>query len=498
MKKFRLLKNAALLTVTGFFLRGLGMIFRIYISGRIGEEGMGLYQLISSVYFLFITLAQSGISVTVTRLCAQKFALHDSLGAYKILKSAIVVALLTGGLACAGMLALSGTLSKLWIADMRALYSLRVLALSLPFISVCNVLSSYFIASKNVIYGCTAQILEQLTRMGIVVLAAAYFSKYSLPVMLAAVFAANTLSEAVSCMYLGLRLLLKKDRPFGRKGEKPHYKRMIIKNSAPVAASRYLASALHTAENMLVPSAMTLFTHSRTDSLSAFGALKGMAMPLLFFPSSFLSAMSTLLVPEITDAHARRDRAAMTKIINRAASFTLILSIMAAGIFWMFSDSLGMLIYKSQQVSKMLMMLAPIVPFMYLDSICDGLLKGLGLQRQVLIHNCIDSALRIILTATIVPKFGINGFIAVMWVSNILISVLNLRLLLNVSGVKCNFKGWFLYPLCCAAVSAIITKFLRPNGATVLKTGLGCMLFCFVFLLLMMFLSRESKIYKNK
>lgn len=166
-------------------------------------------------------------------------------------------------------------------------------------------------------------------------------------------------------------------------------------------------------------------------------------MPLLFFPSSFLSAMSTLLVPEITDAHARRDRAAMTKIINRAASFTLILSIMAAGVFWMFSDSLGMLIYKSPQVSKMLLMLAPIVPFMYLDSICDGLLKGLGLQRQVLIHNCVDSALRIILIATIVPKFGINGFIAVMWVSNILISVLNLRLLLKVSGVKCNFKGWF-------------------------------------------------------
>lgn len=497
MKKFRLLKNAALLTVTGFFLRGLGMVFRIYISGRIGEEGMGLYQLISSVYFLFITLAQSGISVTVTRLCAQKFALHDNLAAYRILKSAVAVALITGGLSGTGMFVLSNALCRLWIADMRAVYALRVLSLSLPFISVCNVLSAYFIASKNVVYGCTAQILEQLTRMGIVALAAAYFSKYGLPVMLAAVFAANTLSEAVSCMYLGLRLILKKDRPLSFKKEKPRYKRLIIKSSAPVAASRYLASALHTAENMLVPSAMTLFTHSRTQALSAFGALKGMAMPLLFFPSSFLSAMSTLLVPEITDAHARRDRAAMTKIINRAASFTLVLSIMAAGVFWMFSDSLGNIIYKSPQVSRMLFLLAPIVPFMYLDSICDGLLKGLGLQRQVLIHNCIDSGLRIILIAAVVPKFGINGFIAVMAVSNILISVLNFRLLLKVSGVKCNFKGWFLYPFICAVISAIITKFLHPNGATLLKTALGCVLFCSVFLLLTLILSRKSKIYKN-
>ena len=38
--------------------------------------------------------------------------------------------------------------------------------------------------------------------------------------MLAAVFAANTLSEAVSCMYLGLRLLMKKRPSVRKKKEK--------------------------------------------------------------------------------------------------------------------------------------------------------------------------------------------------------------------------------------------------------------------------------------
>ncbi len=496
MKKFRLLKNAALLTATGFILRGLGMVLRIYMSGRIGEEGMGLYQLISSVYFLFITIAQSGLSVTVTRMCAQKLALNDKWGAYRVLKSAIAVALITGGLSCVGMLTLSGTLSRLWIADSRAVYSLRILAFSLPFISVCNALSAYFIASKNVVYGCTAQILEQLSRMGVVMLAATYFSKYGMSVLLAAVFFANTLSEAVSCLYLALKTSLMRNRPHG--AARDSFKREIVKNAAPVAASRYLASALHTAENMLVPSAMTLFTHSRSASLSAFGALKGMALPLLFFPSSFLGAMSTLLLPEITDAAARRDGAAMSRIINRACSITLTLSVMAAGVFMLFSDSLGMLIYKSEQVSRMLLLLSPIVPFMYLDSICDGLLKGLGCQRQVLYHNCVDSALRIALTAIIVPRAGINGFMAVMAVSNILVSLLNLRLLLRVSGVKGDIAGWFLLPVCCALVSAFVTKFIAPNGATVLKTAASSLLFCSVFLLLSFTFSSLRKIYENK
>jgi O-antigen/teichoic acid export membrane protein len=41
-------RNAAILTVTALVLRSLGMVFRIYLSGRLGEQGMGLYQLIVS------------------------------------------------------------------------------------------------------------------------------------------------------------------------------------------------------------------------------------------------------------------------------------------------------------------------------------------------------------------------------------------------------------------------------------------------------------------
>lgn len=497
MKSFHLLKNAAMLTATGFILRGLGMLLRIYISAKVGEEGMGVYQLISSVYFLFVTLAQSGIAVTVTRLCAQRFALGDSAGAYKTLKNSLAAALLTGIAACVLMLTFSGVISRLWIADARAVYAMRVLSLSLPFMAVCNVLSAFFIAEKNVVFGCTAQILEQITRMAAVVGAAVWFSNRGLSVMLAAVFAANTLSEAVSCCYLAIRFTLQKHiRP--TRGGNGATVPVIIRQSAPVAASRYLASALHTAENMLVPSAIALYTHSRAQALSQFGALKGMALPLLFFPTSFLSAMSTLLVPEITAAAARRDRSRTERMISRAVGITVTLSVMTAGVFMLFSDGLGQLIYKSSNVSHMLFFLAPIVPFMYLDTICDGLLKGLGKQKQVLMHNCIDSGLRIILIALILPRFGIDGFLAVMVVSNILISVLNLRLLLSSSGVKCNARQWFFCPVCFAVISAIVTKFLFSNSANLTNILLGSGVFCAVFLLLTLFFGYFFKVYKNK
>ena len=71
------LKNAAILTGTGLLLRAAGMFFRIYIAARIGAEGMGLYQLIYTVYTMAVTLATAGLSVAATRLSAELLATDD-------------------------------------------------------------------------------------------------------------------------------------------------------------------------------------------------------------------------------------------------------------------------------------------------------------------------------------------------------------------------------------------------------------------------------------
>ena len=74
MQRQSYVRNAAILTATGLILRAVGMFFRVYIAARIGAEGMGVYQLIYTVYTLAITLATAGLSIASTRICAQLFA----------------------------------------------------------------------------------------------------------------------------------------------------------------------------------------------------------------------------------------------------------------------------------------------------------------------------------------------------------------------------------------------------------------------------------------
>ena len=55
----------------------------------------------------------------------------------------------------------------------------------------------------------------------------------------------------------------------------------------PVEGGRALSSALHTAENMLVPACLAVYlaaSGGRTAALEQYGTLKGMALPLLNFP----------------------------------------------------------------------------------------------------------------------------------------------------------------------------------------------------------------------
>ena len=63
--------NTVVLTVTTQLLRIIGLYYIAFLSDKIGTEGIGLYQLIFSVYFLATTIATSGISVAVSRLSAE-------------------------------------------------------------------------------------------------------------------------------------------------------------------------------------------------------------------------------------------------------------------------------------------------------------------------------------------------------------------------------------------------------------------------------------------
>ncbi|MBQ6823986.1 MAG: oligosaccharide flippase family protein [Clostridia bacterium] len=492
MNDRRFFRNAALLTATGLVLRAAGLLLRVLLANVLGEAGMGLYSLTFTVYNLFITLAQSGIAAAVTRLVAQHLALNRADLAKGALRGCLKWAAILSGATGLLLLGAADLLAARWIGEPSCAPALRVLAFSLPFMAVSGCYNGYFVSRRAVTPGCLSQLLEQAVRLVMVAVAVGTGRGLPLSVLLARVVLANTVSEAVSCFFLGT---VSRQRPLEGVAVKPE-RGSIRRIALPVAASRYLSTALHTTENILIPLAVAHYSGSYETGLAQFGALKGMAIPLLFFPASFLTALSSLLVPEVTDTSAREDWRATRSIVGRALGITVALSVMIGGVFFLYGGLLGQVLFQSETVSMMLRVLAPITPFMYMDTIADGLLKGLDRQGKTLRNNTIDSILRILLTVVAVPLFGIKGFLGVMVFSNVLVCSLNMGTLLRACRLGLQWKEWLLRPLAAVGLATLVWGLLPLRG-TVVRMILGTAVWCGHYLLFYwLTLPRKNSIIK--
>ncbi|MBQ9964498.1 MAG: polysaccharide biosynthesis protein [Clostridia bacterium] len=508
MKHAVFFKNAAVLTVTSLILRTIGIFFRIFLSGKIGAEGMGLYQLIVSIYVLGSTFATSGISTAVTRLIADEMVCGTARTVRRILYRAIALSLLIGLLSTAIIFFGADLISTYWIRDVRAAPALRMLAFSLPSMGVSSCLRGYLIARRKASDTSYAQLLEQVVRIGVIVLLIDRFSSAGLASACLAVMIGDTVAEWTSCAFLALRCRL--DRRHVITTSTDHsiratpVVRRLLSIAAPITAGRYLNTALRTVENLLVPNSIARFTGSAERGLAQFGALKGMALPLVFFPASFLSALSTLLIPEISSANALHQHGKINRAIERTLQLTCLSSMLIGAVFFAFSQEIGLLLYNSEDVGLYLAVLAPLTPIMYAESIVDGILKGLGQQVSSLKYSVLDSALRIVLILFLVPRMGMNGFLLIMVLSNLLTSFLNMRRLLKVTTVTWRWGQFVVFPVLSAATAVTVTTLLLRlpiflNVSSIVSTisGILCMCGLYVSLLFLLGCLRLSELRKT-
>ena len=100
--------------------------------------------------------------------------------------------------------------------------------------------------------------------------------------------------------------------------------------------------------------------------------------------------------------------------------------------FFVFGNNLAQIIYKDISIGYYIKVFAPLIPFMYIDIIIDSILKGLDAQVSVLYINILDLLLSISFIFFFVPKFGIIGFIASIFASEILNFTLSLKKLIEI------------------------------------------------------------------
>lgn len=432
----RFLKNAAVMTLTGILMRLIGMAFQVWLAGRIGGSGIGLFQLVMSVELLASTFAISGVRFAVTRLVSEELGAGRPGGVGAAMGRCVAYSLLFGCAACAILRLSAQTIGFLWIGDARTVKSLKILAVGLPFLSLSSTLCGYFTACGRVGKPSLVHLLEQFVSVGLVALFLMRAPAGDIEKSCAAVTRGVTTADILSFLMMLAAYVDDRRRHGGEREHAPRLTGRMLTVALPLAASAYARSALSTLEQLLVPRGLKRSGLSADRALAGYGVIQGMVMPIIGFPSCLLLALAELVVPELTEAQMREDDAAIGRIVSSLLRKTLLFSLVCAAGLFAFAMPLGQAVYHSDEAGRYIRLLAPLLPIMYTDMVTDGCLKGLGEQMWSMGVNILDSALGVLLVWTLLPRGALGAYIAIISLDECLNFALSILRLRRVTGLR--------------------------------------------------------------
>lgn len=423
MKRFKFfIFNTSFLIITSLIFRGIDIYFTSYVSKKIGSELIGVYQLVMSVYLFGITLATSGINLAVTRVISEELALDNNGGIGKVMKKCLYITLITS----------ISTSFILWInTDFileKCLHNkvtgsvVHLFCLALPPITMSSAISGYFAGVRRIYKNAIGQFIEHVAKVIITAFIINIYLPKGLEYACFALILGDLISEIISFVYIYIIFMLDKRKynNFPELAKNRNYAHKILRISIPIAITSYIRSGLSTFKQLIIPSSLEKSGINCSESLSKYGIINGMALPIIMFPDILVKTFANLLVPEFARYHAKKDykrikqiTALLLFLIGGAATFLTIL-------LYIFSNSLALVLYKDISVGHYIRILAPLATFIYMDTVVDSILRGLDAQVGVMIVNILDLALSTSFIYFFVPKLGLTGYLISIYMSEIL------------------------------------------------------------------------------
>jgi len=462
----KILAGALTLTAAGVITRILGFVYRIYMSNLMGAEGMGLYQLIMPVYALAWSISCAGFNTTVSKLTAQERAMGEYGNMNRMLKQSVLITTVLGILLTMSLYLGAGLLAEHFFNDMRTLLPLQILAMAFPFMAAGTCMRGYFIGLQEAKIPALNQVLEQIIRMVVIYLLAARFVPRGLEYAAAVALVAIVAEEIFSCafVFVAYKLHKKKRRIFNSRPtlSSTQIFVLIMGMAMPLTGNRVAGSLLSAWENILIPQRLQMFGLSATEAISEFGRISGMAIPLIFFPTAVLTALSVTIVPAVSEAIATNNIRGVSGMASKAMLFASIIGMGAAALFLFFSHELGIAIY-NQPIGFMLQLLGIMCPFIYMQIILSGVLNGLGCQMFIFRNSLLSSAISIAFIYFFVPQFGLEAYIFGWLVSLVVVIAMGMRKIRQFMPMEMEFTKWFLRPLLAAAAAGLVSRYLANN-----------------------------------
>lgn len=447
-----LMKGTAILTLGMFLSKVLGLIYIFPFYAIVGEENVALYQYAYIPYSIMLAIAISGAPIAVSKFVSKYNSIGDYESGRKLMKSGILIMLITGFLSFIALFMLATPIAGLVIKSEEQVFTVEQIASVIRWVSFALIVVPFMSLWRGFFQGygkmqptAVSQLVEQIVR--IVVLLGGSF----LVVIVFKGSAQTAISFAVFAAFIGaiggLVVLF-----YYWKRYQPEFNLLrsqsITSTQLPMS-SIYKEVITYSIPMVFVGIANPLF--QLVDMLTFNGAMTSIGLAdvtdkylsmlnftthkVVIIPVMLATGFSMALVPTITKYFTQGEYLSLRHAMDKTYQILIFITLPAVvGISLLANEIYFVLYSESEMGASILAHYAPVAILFALFQVTAALLQGIDFQKWIVFSLLSGILVKLVLNIPLVRAMEADGAIlatAIGYGVSILINMFVLKRTLN-------------------------------------------------------------------
>ena len=460
MLKSKMLKDTLLLTAMQLILDSAALLLNVFVTKKLGASAVGIFSLISSFMGLAGIVSNGNAFLCTSRLISEELGKKDG-DPNKVLRHGIKLCVLLSAAVSVVLFTAADKLSAGFFGSAEMSGAIRLMPAALGAGAVTACIKGYFNACRRSGISAAGDIFEFTVKTAVIVFLVINCEVTNEAQLSRLMMLSLIIGNCLSMIFLSVLFFLKHEKYHG-KGSLSF--KAYAKAAFPIMGGGILTAVLSSTNDALIPVCLREYGDSASQSLSLFGIFEAIVIPTLFFPSVVLCSMSGIIVSEAARASAAGNTDRIKNLTSALIQGTFVYSVFAASVIMRFGNEIGELLGGGETAGKIIPVIAPVIPFIYLEIILEALIKGMGLQSFSSLNYLAEYIIRISVVLILVPKLGFSGIAASYYASNVFGNTMRLIKILRFTSVRFRPVKTVLMP--------VVYSFLTMGTAELLFRGM--------------------------
>ena len=484
-----ILKGAMILSIAVFISKLIGILYRIPLTGAIGDNGNGIFAPSYQVYMVMLTLSSVALPTAISKMVSERRAIGAYEDAHRVYKIAMIYSVLIGAILSIILWFGADSISTIFFNMPQAAMPMKALVPAIFLVAVMAVMRGYFQGMSSMTPTAVSQVVEQFVHAIISVVLAymlldrsleAAVTGASFGTSVGALFALLVLVFVYYLIKPSINKRRRKSRASTGESDGEILKKILVM-SIPIMISSSIFSIMglidysmiykilpNTIEKMSLAGQLINLPISDPEVLtsqtaivnSLAGQFSTKYTTLINLPVNLILTLVMAVIPAISAAMAKQD----FKDVRRKTNMVLKIGMLFAA-----PSAIGLMVF-GDQVIRMLYSMAPdggkllvygsiSIIFITIAQITTGVLQGMGKQSVPTIHAAIACGIKVIANLILLsmPSMHIYGVVHSTSICYLVYAILNVVYLVRTIHIKLNIKKLIIKPILVASVMGIIS-----------------------------------------